>query len=412
MTNFVYNKQKKRWYRKDGSEVKLGNRILGSNGNYYQLNSDGTTTKIGSVSGGLDKSYIDWKKKHKQAINSTLENNAMRSGLIKDKVGKWRLNSTDRNTKTKQVNGKSYFLSKDGVWRNFDTGLKISEQTKQDLSAKNKALTKLKYGNSDESTWDKIKNHGLVDGAIDAGLDWAGVDKNSNIRAVAGLASNGLYLIPGVGTALGLADAGLAAARGDWANAALYLGMGLIPMTRGLKSLKTINKALGSNKVGLREKVASKILHQPALTKSQKMLNELRQVNPVMDSHYAATQYLKNARNPLSKLQLPGGHTINIGEKTAKGLEFVTNWKPNLALGGYTVGRDLYNNIINGIQYETQQQNAQNKQLQQDMNSGVLYGRMSNQDYNSMIERELGIKNTIDQDSYNTAREAYAQGYY
>lgn len=412
MTNFVYNKQKKRWYRKDGSEVKLGNRILGSNGNYYQLNSDGTTTKIGSVSGGLDKSYIDWKKKHNQAVNSTLENNAMRSGLIKDKAGKWRISSTDHNTKTRQVNGKSYFFSKDRVWRNFDTGLKISEQTKQDLAAKNKALAKLEYGNSDESAWDKIKNHGLVSGAIDVGLDWAGVDKNSGIRTAAELASNGLYMIPGVGTALGLADAGLAAARGDWANAALSLGMGLIPMTRGLKSLKTINKALGSNKVGLMEKATSKILRRPALTKSQKMVNKLRQVNPVMDSHYAATQYLKNARNPLSKLQLPGGRTVNIGEKTAKGLEFATNWKPNLALGVYTTGRDLYHNIINDAKYEAQQQDTQNKQLQQDYNSGVLFGRMSNQDYNSMIERELGIKNTIDQNDYNALREAYAQGYY
>ena len=51
----------------------------------------------------------------------------MRSGLIKDRVGKWRLNSTDRTTKTKQVDGKSYFVGKDGVWRNFDTGLSISQ---------------------------------------------------------------------------------------------------------------------------------------------------------------------------------------------------------------------------------------------------------------------------------------------
>lgn len=50
----------------------------------------------------------------------------MRAGLIKDRVGKWRLNSTDLTTKTKQVNGKSYFVGKDRVWRNFDTGLSIS----------------------------------------------------------------------------------------------------------------------------------------------------------------------------------------------------------------------------------------------------------------------------------------------
>ena len=80
------------------------------------------------MSEGLDKSYVDWKKKHGQSVNTTLENNAMRSGLIKDKAGKWRLNSTDHSTKTKQINGKSYFVSKDGFWRNFDTGLKISEQ--------------------------------------------------------------------------------------------------------------------------------------------------------------------------------------------------------------------------------------------------------------------------------------------
>ena len=50
----------------------------------------------------------------------------MRSSLIKDKVGKWRLDSTDHTTKTKQVDGKSYFIGKDRVWRNFDTGLSIS----------------------------------------------------------------------------------------------------------------------------------------------------------------------------------------------------------------------------------------------------------------------------------------------
>ena len=35
MTNFTYNKQKRRWYRSDGSEVKPGNRVLGKNGIYY-----------------------------------------------------------------------------------------------------------------------------------------------------------------------------------------------------------------------------------------------------------------------------------------------------------------------------------------------------------------------------------------
>ena len=31
----TYNKQKRRWYREDGTEVKYGNRVLGRNGIYY-----------------------------------------------------------------------------------------------------------------------------------------------------------------------------------------------------------------------------------------------------------------------------------------------------------------------------------------------------------------------------------------
>ena len=411
MSNFTYNKQKRRWYRSDGSEVKPGNRVLGKNGIYYQYNTDGSISRVGSITGGLDKSYIDWKKKHGQAVNVTLEDNAMRSSLIKDRLGKWRLDSTDHTTKTKQVDGKSYFLGKDRVWRNFDTGLRISQQQKQDLIAKNKALTKLKYNNSDESIGDKIKNHGIVEGLIDWGLDKADVDKNSYLRTGANLLGTGVYLIPGVGTVLSLGDAGLAAARGDWTNAALTVGMGLVPMTRGLKSLKTINKALGNNKVGLVDKVSSKIpfFGKPALSKSQKMINELRQANPVMDSVQSATQYLQNARNPLSRLKLPGKHTINIGEKTARGLELATNWKVNLGLIGANVGQNLYTDLNNEVQYETQQQNIREKQRDQDLGSGIIFGRMSNQDFNSMLKRE-GLEETMDPDSYNAVREFYAQG--
>ncbi len=192
----------------------------------------------------------------------------MRSGLIKDKVGKWRLNSTDHNTKVKQVDGKSYFTSKDGVWRNFDTGLKVSEQNKYDSINRDKELSKLRYGNSNESLGDKIKNHGIVEGLLDAGLDAANVSKDSGWRTAASLLSTGLYTIPIGGTLLSLGDAGLAAARGDWTDAALSVGMGLVPLTSGLRSLKTLNKALGNNKVGLIEKVTSKVFRRPALTKS------------------------------------------------------------------------------------------------------------------------------------------------
>ena len=41
------------------------------------------------------------------------------------------------------------------------------------------------------------------------------------------------------------------------------------------------------------------------------------------------------------------------------------------------------------------------------MDSGIIFGRMSNQDFNSMLKRD-GFKETVDLDPYNAAREAYA----
>lgn len=405
MANFTYNKQKRRWYRQDGSMVKPGNRVLGQNGNYYQYNTDGSVTKVGSVSGGLDKSYVDWKTKHGQSVNTTLEDNAMRSGLIKDKVGKWRLNSTDHNTKVKQVDGKSYFASKDGVWRNFDTGLKVSEQNKYDSINRDKELSKLRYGNSNESLGDKIKNHGIIEGLLSAGFDAANVPEDSGWRTAASLLSTGLYTIPIAGQLLSLGDAGLAAARGDWADAALSIGMGLVPMTRGLKSVKTLNKALGNNKVGLIEKVGSKFSKRPALTKSQKAVNELNRVNPAINDVYSATQYLKNAKNPLSKLHLVGKRNINVGEKTARALELANSGKVNAGLMAGAVGESLYKDYNAQNQYETQQQDNMLKQFESDSDSGVLFGRMSNQDFNSIA----GEENKIDNDTYNQLREYVVQ---
>lgn len=404
MAEFTYNKQKRRWYRSDGSEVKPGNRVLGKNGIYYQYNTDGSISKVGSVSGGLDKSYIDWKKKHGQAVNVTLENNAMRSGLIKDRTGKWRLNSTDNSTRTKQVNGKSYFASKDGVWRNFDTGLKISEQNKQDLVAKNKALNKLRYNNSDESWGEKIKNHGIVEGILDKGFDELGVAKDSGWRTAASLASTGLYTIPIVGTALSLGDAGLAAARGDWADAALSVGMGLIPATRGLKSLRTVNKALGSNKIGFFNKGFSKLTGKPALTRSQRMVSDLNRVNPAISDAYSATQYLRNSKNPLSKIHLIGKHDISVGNKTARALELANNGWVTAGLMGASVGQGLYKDTKNEAIYNNQLEDTQSKQLGQDINSGVIYGRMSNSDFNSNVGKDY----SVDEDTYNNIRNAYA----
>lgn len=405
MANFTYNKQKRRWYRQDGSMVKPGNRVLGQNGNYYQYNTDGSVTKVGSVSGGLDKSYVDWKTKHGQSVNTTLEDNAMRSGLIKDKVGKWRLNSTDHNTKVKQVDGKSYFASKDGVWRNFDTGLKVSEQNKYDSINRDKKLSKLRYGNSNESLGDKIKNHGIIQGLLDTGFDAANVSKDSGWRTAASLLSTGLYTIPIGGMLLSLGDAGLAAARGDWTDAALSVGMGLVPLTSGLRSLKTLNRALGNNKVGLIDKVTSKVFRRPALTKSQKAINELNRVSPAVNDVYSATQYLKNAKNPLSRLHIIGKHNINVGEKTARALELANNGWVNAGLIAGAVGEGLYKDYKVQNQYETQQQNNMLKQFESDSDSGVLFGRMSNQDFNSIA----GEENKIDNNTYNQLREYVVQ---
>ena len=399
MANFTYDKNKRTWFRSDGSRVLNGNRIY-SNGIYYQLNSDGTKSRVGTKAGGLDQSYIDWKKKHGQKINTDLENNAMKTGLIKDKIGKWRLNDEDRSTKTKIVNGKTYFASKDGVWRNFDNGLKISQQNKLDQTQQDKAVNKRLYGNKDESLGEKIKNHGIVEGLLDTGLDALHVSKDSGWRTAAGLGSMALYTLPFVGTALSIGDAGLAAARGDWAGAAMNLGMGLIPMTRGLKSLKTVNKALGKTSPGLWNRMTSAVMRRPAISKSEKMVRSLNEINPAVNDVKSAQSFLATNGNPFSKVNILG-FNHRVGNKTARAIEIATSPKTQLGLMAASMAHDLnkYSNAYNS----QQQEDAENqlKYIQDIAKNGLILGRVNNKDYNQLFS-----DNPIDENTYNLYRKA------
>lgn len=399
MTNFTYDKNKRTWFRSDGSRVLNGNRIY-SNGVYYQLNSDGTRSRVGTKAGGLDQSYIDWKKKHGQKVNTDLENNAMKTGLIKDRIGKWRLNDEDNSTKTKIVNGKTYFASKDGVWRNFDNGLKISQQNKLDQAQQDKAVNKKLYGNEDESLGEKIKNHGIVKGLLDTGLDALHVSKDSGWRTAAGLGSMALYTLPFVGTALSIGDAGLAAARGDWASAAMNLGMGLIPVSRGLKSLRTINKALGKTSPGLWNRMTSAVIRRPAISKSEKMVKSLNEINPAVKDVKSAQSFLAANGTPFNKANILGFHP-RVGNKTIRAIEIASSPKTQLGLMAGSTAHDL--NKYSDAYKSQQQEEAENKSkyMQDITKNGLILGRINNKDYNQLFS-----DNPIDYNTYNFYRKA------
>lgn len=400
MTNFTYDKNKRTWFRSDGSRVLNGNRIY-SNGVYYQLNSDGTRSRVGTKAGGLDQSYIDWKKKHGQKVNTDLENNAMKTGLIKDRIGKWRLNDEDNSTKTKIVNGKTYFASKDGVWRNFDNGLKISQQNKLDQAQQDKAVNKKLYGNEDESLGEKIKNHGIVKGLLDAGLDALHVSKDSGWRTAADLGSSFLYTLPGVGLVLSVGDAGLAAARGDWANAAMNLGIGLIPVSRGLKSLRTINKALGKTSPGLWDRMTSTVMRRPVISESERMVRSLNKINPAVKDVKSAQSFLATNGNPFSKVNILGFNP-RVGNKTARAIEVASSPGIQLGLiGSYTV-HDV-NKELNAYKSQKQEEAENQVKYMQDIaKNGLMLGRVNNSDYNQLF----GKNNYIDKDTWNLYRKA------
>lgn len=59
---------------------------------------------------------------------------------------------------------------------------------------------------------ERFKQKGVVGGLVDGLMDWAKVDENSNWRTAADLGSSFIYSVPILGTALSVADAGIAAA--------------------------------------------------------------------------------------------------------------------------------------------------------------------------------------------------------
>lgn len=60
--NYIYDPKKKRWINQvTGQTALLGNRLKTKEGDYIQLNSNGTVTKVGFVSGGLSKETL-WRR--------------------------------------------------------------------------------------------------------------------------------------------------------------------------------------------------------------------------------------------------------------------------------------------------------------------------------------------------------------
>ncbi len=410
-----YNKEKKRWYRDDGTQVKLGNRLLGSNGDYFQFNSDGTITKVGSITGGLSKDYINYKKQHKQAINTTLENSAMQSGLVKDKTGLWRLNSVDTKTKLKSVNGKQYFLDKKGVYRNFDNGLTLQQQQNKDKNSINTKVSQLRYGNNGEGIFNKIRNHGLVSGVINSLYDVAGVDKDSLLREGTDIAGNFAYFIPGVGQALSLADAGLAASRGDWTDAGLSLLGGLIPATKGLKATSKILKGLNSTKIGRTERILSKLGRRPALSNRDKTLLQLNRLKATPENiekvrKITDTHIINNPFNKLSGYNLAGNllgknfankQIATLGDKTIKTANYLgNNWTQPVISSVIDYRRNSKAQDQSKYLYNQQVQNNLNNNIK----NGVILGRMSNSDFNNLDI----LKQKVTPEQYYQARQIIA----
>lgn len=396
--SYTYNKQKKRWYS-NGRTIRLGNRILNSNGDYVQLNSDGTVTKVGSVSKGLDQNYLNYLKKHNLKINTTLEDNAMKSGLI-NQNGQWGKNSTDTKTKTKIINNKTYFLAKDGKYRNFETGLTKDQQDKYDLNQKKKYIDKKTNVASNNNVLGKIRNQGVTDGLIDYVGDEIGLSEDQ--KDLAKLVSTSAYFIPVVGNVLAAGDAVSAAIRGDWGEAASgAVGM-FIPQTKALKSLKTVNKLLSNNKISRLDKIKSKLFNKPVLTKGEKFANKI-----------GITPRTTVTTNPFSnklRIELPftkKAAEIKVSDKFATPIRNFGklggfNWVPQIA---------IYNTIPSNRdkaekQYDTLQSQHDLNQVINDYNSGIAFRRLGYDDFHNIY----GDKE-VNQNNYNYLRDQVAKFY-
>lgn len=369
--NYIYNPKIHRWTNKlTGQQARLGNRIRLKNGDYMQLNSDGTITKVGSVSEGLTAEMR--KKLGKSAF---AEDVAMKSNLIKDRyTGKWRLDSDDTNTKTKTVDNRQYYLrrignSNKGRWTSFDTGLALSADKAQIQKAIDKKTESL-LENKDKSIGNYINEYGVIGGATEALMDELGV-KNEAARAVASLASNAVYMIPGVGFALGAVDAANAFRQGKIGEGLLELGMGVIPGGKILKTTKRLTK------------------------RSRFFKPKLVTPNPHGMSHSAYKTAMNNYNNTIKQyhtLTFNKLAQLNKGPKifdkgvvlSDKGIKNIHRAR-KAAIGGGVLGTLVssakeYSNAYNqAVQEQAQLQNRIN---QSDFEQGLHLGRFNNTNWN------------------------------
>ena len=115
-----------------------------------------------------------------------------------------------------------------------------------------------------QSIGEHIKESGLISGVINNVLEEFGIT-NPYIRSLSNILGTGVYVIPGVGTALGIADMIQSLSRGNYAQAGLDAITALFPVTKGLKSAKTLAKITKS------EAKAAKKQGREALTVGEKM---------------------------------------------------------------------------------------------------------------------------------------------
>lgn len=111
----------------------------------------------------------------------------------------------------------------------------------------------------------------------------------------------------------------------------MNLGMGLIPMSRGLKSLRTINKALGKTSPGLWNRMTSAVMRRPAISKSEKMVQSLNKINPAIKDVKSAQSFLATNGTPFNKVNILGFHP-RVGNKTIRAMEIATSPKTQLGL--------------------------------------------------------------------------------
>lgn len=160
---FTYNNNVRRWFRDDGTQVRLGNRIKNSNGDYIQLNSDGTVTKLydkqsGKFTRGSNNKLLvnrtdvnNMKAQHVYQNNKwrrdTVSNNHLKGNdtVYKSTDGKWHYYNSDKEVKFKPT---SEEVPKNiGFWEDITNDFRKSDtnrtQRLQDISEGKNLFTNL-----------------------------------------------------------------------------------------------------------------------------------------------------------------------------------------------------------------------------------------------------------------------------